>query len=680
MRSDREALLLALLSLAVVALILSTDLESFPNYFLADEAIHSVQFEYLAENRWRAIYPPHEYLPAYFRNVFKYNLSTSVYGQGLAELVFGRSVVTVRATSVALCLSAAWALALLLRRAGLREWWVALPLSACVPTWLLHSRTGFEVTFTAAAFGWFLYFYLRYRQGEGWCILPAMLAGAGTFYGYSNGQGLMLLSALLLFLLDAPHHWRRRGWAAAGLLFALLLFLPYVRFRWQHPEMLGEHLRDVESYLHDPNLTRWDRVGRFLQFYFWGMSPKFWFLPNLEPIARHQAPGYGNVHFVLAPLILAGLAAAWRWRGPAVWLLLVAWCAGPVTASLAGVSSNRVLPMVFPLIAAAAAGWTLLHRPVRSPRLRSLSRWGGAALLLLLALSIQLNCRALGAIQTSHHGLFGLQWGAQAIYRESLPRHAARHPRARLIVTHIWSNNSDVFLPFFGWSPFATDPKRRQVELIAYGALVNEEPRLVRPEDIVVLTDTEYEELARDSAVASHRVLERLRGPDGSIHFYVVSITLRPDWKEVRRAAKAALLRPVTTTEQVCGGPAVVHLGGVDGSTAATLLGPGLPVTRGHADVPISLRIEFSAPRDLDEVNFHHWENGKVTLQARCFGADGHELSRYDHVADISSGDPQRESWKPAARGVHRVEITVTPPTLDVPHLRSIGLVGRPSP
>lgn len=677
MRSDREAWVLFWLCLAAVAAIFAQDIEFFPNYFLADEAIHPVQFRELANNHWRAIYPPHEWLPAYFRNVFKYNLSLSVYGQGLAETLFGRSVATVRGTSVALCVGAMAAVAFALRRAGLREWWIVLPISACLPTWFLHSRTGFEVTFTVGSFGWFLYFYLRYRQGDGWCILPAMLAGAGTFYGYSNGQGLMLLCALLLFLGDTPHHWRSRGWAAAGMLFAALLFLPYLRFRWQHPEMVGEHLRDVDSYLHSPTLSAWEKAGQFVRLYLWGLSPQYWFRPEVEPIARHQVPTYGNAHFVLAPFVAAGLAAAWRWRGAAVFLFAAAWCAGPLTASISGISSNRVLAMCLPLAAAAAAGWTLLSRPVRSPAGRSVLRWGGGGLLLLVGWSIQLDARALGALQTRLHGLYGMQWGAQAIYRDTLPELARRHPSANLIVTHTWGNNTDVFLPYFGFSPFATGPLR-QVRLLNYSPLVNEAERIPRPDDIVVLTDDEFRELLADPVVAHHRVHRRLRGPDGSVHFYVVSFSLHADWPAIRRAAKLALAKPVVSTEQVCGGPARVTLSGPDGSSAAKLFDAKSGVTRCFPDVPLTLTIEFDQPRDVDEVTFDHWENGHATIEARAFGASG-ELSRYRNVADISNGAPQVETWKLGAKQVTRLEIVVSAPPLDIAHLRHILVRGRPS-
>jgi len=335
-----------------------------------------------------------------------------------------------------------------------------------------------------------------------------------------------------------------------------------------------------------------------------------------------------------------------------------------------------VLAMVFPLVAAAAAGWTLLCQPVRTPGLRSVLRWGGGSLLLLLAGSIQLNCLALGTFQTQYHGLFGLQWGAQAIYRDALPRQARLHPKGRLIVTHVWCNNSDVFVPYFGWSRNANEPNR-QVELISYISLVNEEHYIPGPDDVVVLTDVEYAELQLDPAVASHRVLERLRGPDGSIHFYVVSLTLKSDWRQIRQAAKAALAKPVASEEEdICGGPAHVLLGGPDGSNARQLLYPAPGVVRCHPDVPLNLRIDFGAPRDLDEVVFEHWENGALTVSARAFGPAG-ELSSYQNAADISSGAPQREVWKPAARGVTRVEIVLSPPSLDVLHIRHILLQGR---
>lgn len=117
-----------------------------------------------------------------------------------------------------------------------------------------------------------------------------MGAGAGTFYAYANGEGVMVVSAGLLLMSDARYHWRCRGWAAGGLALAGVLFLPYLRFWHNHPDFLTEHLRDLGSFaLADVSPAR--KALLFLGNYAHGFDPRYWFWRDQEEWLRHTAPG-----------------------------------------------------------------------------------------------------------------------------------------------------------------------------------------------------------------------------------------------------------------------------------------------------------------------------------------------------------------------------------------------------
>lgn len=660
---EREAGLLFLVCLAVIACLFGSRLAHYPAAFLADEAVHTIEFERLAANKWRSVHPPHELLPAYFRNVTKYNLSTSVYVHGLAAHWFGRSIETVRGISVACCLSAVVALALLLRRAGLREWWLVVPLSGCLPAWLLHARTGYEVALTAGSFGWFLYFYYRYRSGEPWCILPAIAAGAGTFYSYAGGQGLMLAAGLGLAVCDWRWHRRHPAWAMGGLAVALVLILPFLRFRWHHPDMLAEHFGDIRTYVSDPRLGPLGKLREFTQLYLSGMSPGFWFQPSsLYP--RHDAVGLPNASLVLAPLVAVGLVAAWRQRAaPAVRLLVLAWCAGPVSAALAGLGVNRVLPMFLPLLAVAALGASSLAGPLRRVGWRRAARWGAAGLLLLQAAFIQQQCLAEGGTYTRLYGLHGLQWGAPQIFRGVLPELAREEPAGRLIVSHSWANHPAVFVPFLGGDRLAG----RRVEFLDYRSLSRDDSAEPGAHDILLLPAREYLEMRRDPAVAEVRDRAWIRAPDGRRQFWAGSVIFRPDKRELRRREQLVASTPILGTT------ATVSLAGVDEGSPTQLLRGDAGVVRCHPGVPLECTIELAQARPIEEVVFHHWDAGALAVTGTAY-LGGEVIARYEKTTEMGPESPRREAWTLRAAAVTRLEIRAVGPAGEIVHLRRLEL------
>ena len=125
---------------------------------------------------------------------------------------------------------------------------------------------AFETAEMVAFYALFILCYLLYRRGRVGYIFPALVFAAAAFYSYSNGQAIIGLLALALAVVDAPYHWRQVRAARDGrrvrnpaddrasnfatrlspvVLFfalALLLAVPYVRFRMNYPTDLAYHL------------------------------------------------------------------------------------------------------------------------------------------------------------------------------------------------------------------------------------------------------------------------------------------------------------------------------------------------------------------------------------------------------------------------------------------------------
>jgi len=207
---DRGLFLLALVVYAATRLI---RLEDWPIYFFTDEANQTLLALAFVRDGFRDQF--HTLFPTYFRNVYQFNLSTSVYAQVIPYLLFGRSIFVTRATAALLTLPGAAAIGLALRDAfGKRFWWVGVFALSLTPAWFLHSRTAFETTMMVSFFACALYFYLRYRSGR-----PRALYGAV----HPAGAGGPVL-------LDVSVGWLAAGLALVAAASAVLLYLTWRLF------------------------------------------------------------------------------------------------------------------------------------------------------------------------------------------------------------------------------------------------------------------------------------------------------------------------------------------------------------------------------------------------------------------------------------------------------------------
>jgi hypothetical protein len=620
-------------ALLVFAVTRFTALEQYPIYFFCDEAIHSVCAQELIANHFRS--PTGEFLPTYFRNFLKFNLSLSVYVQGLSNWLFGQSIWTVRATSAAFGLTSAAALAWMLRSVfRLREWWLGAMLLAVTPVWMLHTRTGFETVLMVSCYGWFLCFYLLYRCRDPRWIFPAMLAGAGTFYAYANGQGVMALSALLLLASDARYHWQKRGWAAAGLGFALILFLPYLRFRHNHPDFLDEHLRDLDSYI-SQDLPLDGKAFLFARYYLQGLSPRYWFFPGQEVLARHSTPGEGHFFTWLLPFFLIGVGVCLRrWRESPYRALLAAMLAAPFSAALAGINACRALEFVIPANAAIALGLSVAMDRVKTPALILTARLGAFAGLALAGLTLLANCLAFGPTFSADYGLYGMQWGAREVMRDAMPGWLRAHPEAHIRVSGSWSNGVHAFVPFFQLPPdrvsFANIDESSEIW----------NPVAAKESDLLVIPAYELPELRACMLFGGFELLGHLPYPDGRPGFYLGRLRRAEDWQERMAAWRRKKGELTPTKVRIHGQPVTVLHPEFDLGNAQELF-DGDPNTtpRCWAGVPMVIELRFPQPRTLESVTVRHRERTQFRQRVTAFIGEKEVVSPEDKD-DAKLNDP----------------------------------------
>jgi hypothetical protein len=605
-------------SMAIYILMRIYRIEDFPIYFFTDEAIHWVQFKALVANHWHADGDLREFLPAYFMNGGMYNLSLSVYVQGIAGVIFGPSVETVRVTSALVSATGAVALALTLRRAfRIREWWVVVPILAVLPCWFLHSRTGFETVLMVSAYSWFIYFYALYRCENPRWVFAAMMAGAAVFYAYSPGQKVMLMTALLLLVSDARYHLANRKWFLAGLVTALVLFVPYARFRWMHPEMLSGHLEILDSYwvkampLHEKLLI-------FFENYLKCLSPVYWFTAGGDWAVRHVVPGNAHLPVWLAPVVMVGLVLCVRaWRQASHRLILIALVAAPLSSALVGPMVTRMLAMVVPVSLCAALGWEYLVHRITDTRWVGFMRvlvMGG--LLLAGGLLVRAALRK-PANEGTNYGLYGLQWGAQAIFRDMIPRYLKTDGGANIILSSSEFNSPAIFPDFFGWS----DPRRitfSGFDQIAAGTT------LPRAKDLVLLSHREFTQLANLAAVKEVIMREAVSLPDGSPGFDLVQIRLDPVFVAAMEKLHGNDVMPFSDRAVVGGLPISFSMTGVQKGRPGDLVSEDGAELVSKVGEPINLELFFDSPVRLKALSIYC--TGNAVSKLKLWGFEGERL------------------------------------------------------
>lgn len=569
-------------------------LVDFPIYFFTDEAIQTL----LAADLWRdgLKNAAGEFLPTYFNNVYQYNLSTSVYLQLIPYLLFGKSVFVTRLVPMLMTLLAAFSLALILRRAfEVKFWWTAPLILSIMPAWFLHSRTAFEAPLMVSFYAAGLYAYLLYRLVSPRYLYPTLILFALAFYSYSPGQVIVAVTAVLLLLSDWRYHFQKgeqRRYLINGVGLLILLILPYVRFRLNHPEALEQHLSNLSSYWLQP-ISLSEKIQRFAAEYLYGLSPQYWYIPNERDLPRHLMKGYGNLYWATLPLVVIGLISALRrWRSAAHRVVLAAFLAAPAGAALVEISITRALVMVVPATLLSVLGLDVC--------LRWLERWRsprhGYAILVFLLLAVG-NFRMLqdaltnGPTWYTDYGLGGMQYGARQLFTE-VQRYLEQNPQQKVLVTASWANGVDILANFFLGTPLP-------IQLGSVEQFIDTLQPL-DPNLVVVMTQEDYQRARQSGKFAEIQIERLIRYPDGSPGFLFTRLRYVDNIEalfEQERQARRELRQGTITLE---GQRATVRYSALDmGQIQDVFDGNKKSVTRTWEANPYVIEITFPEPRQL---------------------------------------------------------------------------------
>ena len=532
------------LSLAIYLALRLIRLPDFPIYFFTDEAVQTVLAADFVRDGYRDFLG--NYFPTYFQNVYRFNLSTSVYAQVLPYLLFGKSVAVTRATAALLTVPGAIAVGLALRDFfRLRLWWLGVLLFSAVPAWFLHSRTAFETSLMVSFYACFIFFYLRYRLRSPNSLYLALLFGALAFYTYSPGQIIVPATGVLLLAADFGYHRRQGKVILRGLLVLVLLALPYVRFFVLMPEAQPGILRVLSSpWVEDVPLV--EKLLFSLQAYARGISPAYWFWPHEHDLPRHTMLGYGHVARWMAPFALIGLiVAVRRWRDPAYRTVLACLLAIPLAGAVAGAGITRLLSFVVPATMLVTIGmdlpldWLARRVPRGAPAVSAV------AFVVLVAVNAAMLRDALvhGPTWNRKYSM-EMQYGASQVF-ESVREVVAADPDQQVLVSPTWGNGIDVLKRFFVPDDAPVDVSNVDPYLTDLGDL--------SPALLFVLTPEEYGAVLQNPKLTGVQVERTLPYPDGRTGFYFVRMAYSDRAEELFSREQEQRSRPVVEALAVDG-------------------------------------------------------------------------------------------------------------------------------
>ena len=568
-------------------------LERWPIYFFTDEAINPILASQFLRNGFTD--GAGHLFPTYFPNGTYLSLSVSVYAQVIPYALFGFSVFVTRAVSVLVACSGTLAIGLILKDSfKLRFWWLGTLILSIIPAWFLHSRTAFEHVMWVGFYAWFLYFYLRYRQGQPRHILTAFVFGALSFYSYSGAQLGIGLTGILLLISDARYHWRTfrahpRLLLAAALV-AVLLAAPYIRSAAENGDETFRHLRILDSYWTQP-ISLGEKIDRLQQEYRFGLSPDYWFAPqNDRDLIRHQMKDYGLLLPVMLPFLLLGLFICLRnFRHSRYRVVLITLIIAPLGGILVATLILRVLIMVIPAALLTSLGLiAVLEWLTKRVAYRPLAI-GVFAVIGAFNLFMLFDALTNGPIWYTDYGLQGLQYGGQPVF-DAVREELQRAPQTQVMVSPNWANGTNTLQNFFV-------PDDHRIQMINIDAYKFSQLPLT-DDTLLVMTPDEYAQTTNDPKFTGIRVERTLPYPNGQPGFYFVRLRYSPEAPAIFTAEDTARRQPITETSMLDGQPVTIRHSQFDiGQIANVFDGDPYTLVRTLVDNPAIIEITFDTPR-----------------------------------------------------------------------------------
>jgi hypothetical protein len=625
------SLTLFTLSIIIYAVTRLIGLEEFPIYFFTDEAVQTN----LAADFIRDDFRNYSGIlfPTYFENDFLYNLSISVYVQILPYLLFGKSVIATRTTSVFFAITAAVAIGLILKEIfNIRYWWVGTLFLSITPAWFLHSRTAFETALFVSLYTWFLYFYMLYRKRSPRALHLALLFGGLAFYSYSAGQLVVVGTGIFLLISDFRYHWKNRRNSIIGLGVLVLLAIPYLRFQLLSSGETYYHLRMLDSYwLWDISLSK--KLSIFIDNYDRGLNPGYWYSPNNNDLIRHLMKDYGHILKTTLPFAILGFLISLKsFRSSPHRATLVALLVSPLGGSIVGIGITRVLSFVIPAAILTSLGFEAFAHWID----RRITFTGTAiitfALLSYANVNMLQDALVNGPTWYRDYELGGMQYGARQIFAE-VEDFVEHDPESRVFISPTWTNGAHILQQFFL-------PDQSNVHMGNAGVYLLEMLDDLDENTVFVLTPAEYAEVMESNKVSVVKLERTVPYPDGRDGFYFVRLRYTEDAEDIFEEEREARKKPITDVVIIDGQEVMIQHPLLDMGEAENIFdGDTFTMIRTFDANPALIVLTFPQPRAISGLSITTGTMD-IILSIRLLDEEAQELITYDEIYTDLPNDP----------------------------------------
>ncbi|MDO8638366.1 MAG: glycosyltransferase family 39 protein [Candidatus Daviesbacteria bacterium] len=298
-----------------------------------------------------------EFLPLHFRAFGEFKLPVYIYTTAIFVKIFGLNEFSVRISAVLYSLGVVILTYLLAKKIsgnvqiGL---WSSFFISIS-PWFFIFSRTGFEVT--AGLMFYLLGIYLSLNLTKNYFILLSGLSFIFSAYSYNSFRIIIPLTILVLLVFQLKII--KKGmvkWIIFSVLLLTLSIIPIYRL-----------------FVFDAGISRLQSIGSvsgldFVKNYLSHFDPHFLFIAGDKNL-RHQQGGFGQLYFLDAFLLIAGLIYMFKSKTKYKWLPLIFVLLGPIPAAITKESPHALrslsaVPFICMIVAMGASYISRLNKNI----------------------------------------------------------------------------------------------------------------------------------------------------------------------------------------------------------------------------------------------------------------------------------------------------------------------------
>jgi hypothetical protein len=484
----------------------------------------------------------------------------------------------------------------------------------------------------------------------------------------------MGITAIGLAISDWRYHWKNWRIILWCLLLVIVLIIPFIIFRIKIPDAIETHLRAINSYWYQ-QISIVEKIKTFFKNYFIGLSPQYWFIANNRDLIRHRMIGYGHIPTWSLPLFVTGIILAIKnFRESSYRAIVIAALAAPVGASMLEISIARTLAFIVPATLLVMLGFEWILKWVEKKVNPAIT----ASFIFIIFASISLttlnDAVVNGPLWTDIYGLYGLQFGTEEIFQETLPKYVKDPEIRRITVTPVWANATDRFVHFF----FKPEEWQNRIFMVGIDTYLTRKQDLSL-KDLFVWTPEEYNKALESGKLEIPKIEKIIPYPNGNPGFYVVRMNYVDNIDEIFRAEKLARSKLIEEDINVDGENLHVGHSLLDGGELKNIFdgNPGTLMRALEAN-PMIVQLEFPKSRTVTSLDLTTATMQDFTVSIKLFSDALKDPIIYEENFKDSPSDPTTHfNFDRGPSNINKIIIEILNITLEDPthiHIRELKI------